>query len=121
MPFCTASHSACERSGPSPISSSFDGIFLRTRSKISITSVSRFTGRKFDRCTRMRSPLGGVFFAPLAQHPCIAHVHIAIHKVVDHFDVILNVEFLAACVSRRYCEIAVTPSLCSMEKRVIGR
>ena len=23
--------------------------------------------------------------------------------------------------SRRYCEIAVTPSLCSIEKRVIGR
>src|SRR5258706_16462050 len=55
--FCTASHSATERSGPSPISSSFEGICLRTRSKISITSERRFTGRKFERCTSNFSPL----------------------------------------------------------------
>src|SRR5258708_6805198 len=46
-----------QRPGPSPISSSFEGICLRTRSKISITSERRFTGRKFERCTSNFSPL----------------------------------------------------------------
>ena len=35
--------------GPSPINSSLDGTCLRTISKISIVSVTRFTGRKFDK------------------------------------------------------------------------
>ena len=60
-PFCPTSHSARERQGPSPISSSREGITFCTRSKISITSQIRLTGRKLETCTRMRSSSCGKF------------------------------------------------------------
>src|SRR5581483_8179376 len=97
MPFCTASHSAWERSGPSPISRSFDGICLRTRSKISITSVRRLTGRKFDKCTRIfsfslaNSALGRIL---------VATVNVAVHEVIDHFDVVADVELAQGAVAQ---------------------
>ena len=48
-------HSAAERSGPSPIIINRAGTSFCTRSKISITSPIRFTGRKFDRWTSIFS------------------------------------------------------------------
>ena len=88
---CTASHSARERSGPSPIISSRAGTFCCTRSKISITSGMRFTGRKFDRCTR-------IFSSALAysERRCDdfrrALVEIAVDEVGNHLDRRLHVE-----------------------------
>ena len=42
--------------GPSPIITSFAGLFSRTSANISTTSVMRLTGRKFERCIRIGSP-----------------------------------------------------------------
>src|SRR6266851_3972077 len=51
-------NSAAPRSGPSPMRTSLAGILARTSAKISTASVTRLTGRKFDRCMRMGSRLG---------------------------------------------------------------
>ena len=91
MPFCTANHSATERSGPSPISSNFDGTCLRTRSKISITSETRFTGRKFERCTSKPLFLGRIFEAKFRGILGSA-IHVAIDRVVDDFNFLPYIE-----------------------------
>ena len=55
MPRSCASHSAAERSGPSPTSTSCAGISRTTCAKIFTTSTTRFTGLKFERCIRIAS------------------------------------------------------------------
>ena len=50
----------------------------------------------------------------------LARVEIAVDEIGNDFDGALDVEFFEVWL-RRYWEMAVTPSLCSMENCVMGR
>ena len=98
-----------------------ESFFARGRKSQSHRST-RFTGRKFEICTRMRSPLGAY------SARCFGQVHLPLPGSTRRNSRSCRsprIGFLTpnsrTVRSRRYSEIAVTPSLCSMEKRVIGK
>ena len=64
---------------------------MRTRSKISMRIGNAFHRPKIGQMHQDAFAVGSIFQPPL-RLPGIANIDIAIHEVVDHLDVVLDVE-----------------------------
>jgi len=95
----------------------FRGHFLTHQVNISTASKMRFTGRKFERCIRIGSPSEPT---PPEAWGRLPNIQITVHKIRNHFDWPLDPKFRNR-LPQQIAEIEVTPSLCSIEYRVIGK